>query len=102
MKTIENNGVILVDPDQEKDVVIGLLLETNAFVSIKTAEILTTLDKTTQYRERKEGRFPKLHSLTLHGRRKAYKIQELLNWIENPVGYQPPALDERLKTEQAE
>ncbi|MFL1013254.1 helix-turn-helix transcriptional regulator [Flavisericum labens] len=88
MKTIENNSVILIDPDQEKEVVIGLLLETNAFVSIKTAEILTTLDKTTQYRERKEGRFPKLHSLTHHGRRKAYRVQDLKNWLENPKSYQ--------------
>ncbi len=102
MKTIENNGVILIDPDQEKEIVIGLLLEINAFASIKTAEIATTLDKTTQYRERKAGRFPKLHSLTHHGRRKAYKILDLKNWLENPTGYQPPALDEDLETEQTE
>lgn len=88
MKTINNNGVILVDPDEEKEIVIGLMLETNAFVSIKTAEILTTLDKTTQYRERREGRFPKLVSLTHHGRRKAYRVQDLINWLETPVGYQ--------------
>lgn len=88
IKTIENNGVILIDPDQEKKIVIGLLLEMNAFASIKTAEILTTLDKTTQYRERKAGRFPKLHNLTHHGRRKAYKIQDLKNWIESPENYQ--------------
>lgn len=87
MKTIENNGVILIDPDQEKEVVIGLLLETNAFVSIKTAEILTTLDKTTQYRERKEGRFPKLISLTHHGRRKAYRVRDLQEWISSPESY---------------
>lgn len=87
MKTIENNGVILIDPDQEKEIVIGLLLETNAFVSIKTAEILTTLDKTTQYRERKEGHFPKLVSLTHHGRRKAYRINELRDYLNDPQNY---------------
>ncbi len=87
IKTIENNGVILIDPDQEKEIVIGLLLEMNGFASIKTAEILTTLDKTTQYRIRKARRFPKLHSLTHHGRRKGYKIQDLQNWIESPVNY---------------
>ena len=88
MKTIENNGVILIDPTEEKEIIVGLLLEMNAFASIKTAEIATTLNKTTQYRERKAGRFPKLYSLTLHGRRKAYKIQDLKNWLENPTGYQ--------------
>jgi len=102
MKTIKNKSVILIDPDMEKEVVIGLLLEMNAFASIKMAEILTTLDKATQYRERKVGRFPKLYSLTKHGRRKAYKIQELLSWIENPVGYCCPVLDGGLETEQAE
>ncbi|WP_406684309.1 hypothetical protein N1F78_00860 [Seonamhaeicola sp. MEBiC1930] len=89
MKTIENNSVILVDPDQEKEIIVKLLLEINAFASIKTAEILTTLNKTTQYRERRAGRFPKLYSLTHHGRRKAYRIQELRDWIENPDNYQP-------------
>lgn len=93
MKTIKNNGVILIDPDQEKEIVIGLLLEMNAFASIKTAELATTLDKSTQHRERKAGRFPKLYSLTRHGRRKAYKIQDLKNWLENPIEYQSPALD---------
>ncbi|GAA3643712.1 hypothetical protein GCM10022397_30780 [Flavivirga jejuensis] len=87
VKTIDNNGVILIDPDQEKEVLIGLMLEVNAFASIKTTEILTTLDKTTQYRLRKAGKFPKLHSLNHQGRRKAYKIQDLKNWIENPENY---------------
>lgn len=87
VKTIENNSVILIDPDEEAEVVAQLLLKMNAFVSIKTAEIATTLDKTTQYRERKEGRFPKLVSLTHHGRRKAYRIQSLKDWLENPSEY---------------
>lgn len=86
-KTIENNSVILIDPDEEVKVVARLMLDMNAFVSIKTAELATTLDKMTQYRERKAGRFPKLHSLTHHGRRKAYKIQDLKNWLESPLEY---------------
>ncbi|TGV04776.1 hypothetical protein [Flavivirga rizhaonensis] len=94
MKTINNNGVILIDPDIEKEVIIGLLLEMNAFASIKTAELATTLDKMTQYRERKAGRFPRLHSLTHHGRRKAYKIQDLKNWLQDPVNYRSPDFSE--------
>lgn len=86
-KTITNNDVVLIDPDEEAEVVAELLLKMNAFVSIKTAEIATTLDKITQYRERKAGRFPKLISLTHHGRRKAYKIQELKKWLEDPENY---------------
>ena len=87
LNTIENNNIVLVDPDEEAEVVAHLLIKMNAFVSIKTAEIATTLDKTTQYRERREGRFPKLVSLTHHGRRKAYRIQDLRNWLENPDDY---------------
>jgi len=87
-KTIENNSVILIDPDEEPKVIAHLLIEMNAFASIKTAELATTLDKTTQYRERIAGRFPKLYSLTHHGRRKAYKLQDLKTWLENPADYQ--------------
>lgn len=87
MKTIENNKVILIDPDEEAKVVAELLLKMNAYVSIKTAEVATTLDKVTQYRERKARRFPKLHSITYHGQRKAYKIQDLKAWLDNPQSY---------------
>lgn len=64
-----------------------MLIELNAFASIRTAELATTLDKATQYRERKAGRYPKLHCLNHHGKRKAYKIQDLKNWLENPIDY---------------
>ncbi|GAB5476322.1 MAG: hypothetical protein Mars2KO_44210 [Maribacter sp.] len=87
-KTITNNDVILIDPDEEAEVIAQLLLKMNAFASIKTAEIATTLDKVTQYRERKAGRFPKLVPLNHHGRRKAYRLQDLKNWLENPENYQ--------------
>ena len=87
MKTIENKSVVLIDPDEEAEVVAHLLLKMNAFVSIKTAEIATTLDKATQYRERNEGRFPPLVSLTHNGRRKAYRINDLKKWLQNPEDY---------------
>ena len=87
MKTIENNSVVLIDPDQEAEVVAHLLLKLNAFVSVRTAELATTLDKSTQYRERVKGKFPKLISLTYQGRRKAYRLQDLKIWLENPVEY---------------
>lgn len=67
-----------------------LMLKMNAFVSIKDAEILTTLDKTTQYRLRVKGRFPPLVTLVNQGRRKCYRINDLLAWIENPDAYHCP------------
>ena len=91
VKTIDNNGVILIDPEQENKVVAELLFLMNSFVSIKTAETVTTLDKVTQYRMRKAGRFPKLYPITYLGQRKAYKILDLKNWLENPVSYRQSA-----------
>lgn len=64
-----------------------LMLKMNAFVSIEAAEKLTTLDKTTQYRERVKGRFPKLVTITHLGRRKGYRIQDLVKWSENPSNF---------------
>ncbi|MEM1258949.1 MAG: hypothetical protein AAF849_00740 [Bacteroidota bacterium] len=87
LNTIQNNQVVLIDPDEEAEVVVHLLLKMNAFASVKTAELATTLDKTTQYRERKQGRFPKLHKLTKTGRRKAYRINDLKIYLENPSEY---------------
>jgi len=87
VKTINNNDVILIDPDEETKIVAELLFNMNAFVSIKTAEIATTLDKVTQYRMRKTGRFPTLYPITMGGQRKAYRLQDLKNWLENPVSY---------------
>ena len=87
MKTIENKGVTLIDPDEEAEVVAHILFKMNAFVSIKTAEIATTLDKTTQYRERVAGRFPSLIPITKSGRRKAYRINDIKDWLKNPQNY---------------
>ena len=77
----------LIDKEDDADSFASLMLEMNAFVSIDTAEKITTLDKTTQYRERIKGRFPRLHVITARGRRKAYHIQDLLEWIKDPVNY---------------
>lgn len=71
----------------EDALVAELMLKMNAFVSIETAEKLTTLDKTTQYRERIKGRFPKPETITHLGRRKGYRIQDLVRWSENPSEY---------------
>lgn len=78
--------LLLVDPKDNKPL-SDLWFKLNGFVSIEAAEAITTLDKTTQYRERLRGRFPKLISLTSQGRRKAYRIQDLKAWLDNPQNY---------------
>ena len=98
VNTINNNGVILIDPDEERKVVTQLLIDMNAFMSVKTAEIATTLDKTTQYRKRKAGCFPMLHDLNHHGSRKAYRIKDIQDWLLNPLDYQTPVSDRHLKS----
>ena len=87
LKKTQNNPVPFIDDDQETKVTAKLLLECNAFVSIKTVEVMTTLDKITQYRMRKLDQFPKLISLTPQGRRKAYRLKDIQNWLENPSSY---------------
>jgi len=87
VKTINNNDIILIDPDEEIKIVAELFFNMNAFVSIKTAEIATTLDKVTQYRMSKDGVFPRLVVLNHHKRRKAYRLNDLARWLENPLDY---------------
>lgn len=81
----ENKGDVLLPELKENErykVISALLLDMNAFVSIDLAEKMTSLDKSTQYRERKEGNFPQLVSITSQGRRKAYRIRDLKHWID--------------------
>lgn len=75
--------------NRDAKVIASLLIQMNGFLSIEDAEHLTTLDKTTQYRERKKGRFPTPVEITGSGRRKAYRIKDLIDWLKNPGdGYQ--------------
>jgi len=71
-----------IQPEERHMLLANLLIQLNAFISIELAEEITTLDKTTQYRERKEGHFPKLVSITSQGRRKAYRIRDLKEWMD--------------------
>lgn len=86
-RTINNNDLVLIDPDEEAEVVAHLMLKMNAFISVRTAELATTLDKVTQARERKSGRFPKLYKLSSNVRRKAYRINDIKSYLENPTEY---------------
>lgn len=81
-KTINNNDVILIDPDEEAEVVAHLMLKMNALLSIKTVQLATTLSEAQQYRERTNGHFPEPVPITHHGRRKAYRINDIKNWLE--------------------
>lgn len=81
----ENMADILLpamNPEERHKMMSALLIDMNAFVSIELAEKITTLDKTTQYRERKAGNFPPLISITSQGRRKAYRIRDLKEWMD--------------------
>ncbi len=66
----------------EASIIAELMIKLNCFVSIEVAETITTLDKTTQYRERRKGKFPTPVEITSSGRRKAYRINDLIDWLE--------------------
>ena len=76
-----------IDENADVAVVAALMIKLNAFVSIEVAERITTLDKSTQYRERLSGKFPPLVKLTPQGRRKAYRIVDLKRWLDDPQAY---------------
>lgn len=65
----------------------GLMIRLNAFVSIRDAEAITTLDKTTQYRMRIRGKFPPLVTISSEGRRKGYRIADMKEWLKDPENY---------------
>jgi len=52
---------------------------------IKQVIELTTLPKSTIYQRMKEGKFPR--PLNLGGRDRAWRIEDILQWRENPSAY---------------
>lgn len=67
--------------------IAALLIQMNGFLSIEDAGFLTTLDETTQYRERKKGNFPNPIEITGSGRRNAYRVTDIIKWLDNPASY---------------
>ena len=73
---------LLKNSEGESAIIAELMIKLNGFVSIEVAETITTLNKTTQYRERRKGKFPIPVEITSSGRRKAYRINDLIEWLE--------------------
>lgn len=71
-----------MNPEERHKMMSALMIEMNAFISIDFAEKITSLDKSTQYRERKDGNFPPLVAITSQGRRKAYRLRDLKDWMD--------------------
>jgi predicted DNA-binding transcriptional regulator AlpA len=87
--TDNNRDVTFPYLDEKTDemVIAKLMIAMDAFCSVWVAEQLTSLDKSTQYRQRTKGQFPLLKKLTPEGRRKGYKLQDLKKWLDDPLGY---------------
>lgn len=85
--TNKTTATHLIDKNTDYATMASLLIQLDAFVSIEAAEIITTLDKTTQYRERCAGRFPKPVNITAKGRRKAYRLKDVKEWLNNPLQF---------------
>lgn len=80
-----SSSFLLEGSSNEAAVLAELMIKMNGYISIEAAESLTTLDKTTQYRERLKGKFPKPEEITSSGRRKAYRVNDLMAWLNGEV-----------------
>lgn len=76
---------LLFIDEMESSVLVELMIRLDGFISIEDAEKITTLDKTTQYRQRRKGHFPIPIEITASGRRKAYRVSDIIEWLNNPV-----------------
>ncbi|MEQ8524709.1 hypothetical protein [Gracilimonas sp.] len=83
---MEDDNIELLG-NSESSPLAELMIQINGFISIEDAEIITTLDKTTQYRQRRKGQFPEPVELTSSERRKAYRVEDIIKWLKSPTTY---------------
>ena len=82
LKTIKNNSVILVDPNQEDKVIAHLLLEMNAVLSPQTVKLITTLDESEQMQLAAVGEFPFPYRLLEGCDYAVYRTQDIMDWLK--------------------
>jgi len=77
-------------PNFEAQLTAALMIQSNAFVPIKLASKICGISRQEINRRISRGTFPKPHKLSKRENsiRKAFHIQDLLNWIKNPKMYQ--------------
>ncbi len=78
--------------DFEAQLVASLMIQSNAFVSIKTAAKLCAISRQTIDRRIHQGTFPTPEKLSSEDKaiRKAFRIQDIQEWLNSPITYRAP------------
>lgn len=76
----------------EAQIVAALMVETNAFIPIKTAAKLCSLSRQEIDRRVRIGTFPEPQVLSSedNAMRKAFRLHDLQSWIDAPTEYRSP------------
>jgi len=76
----------------EAQLVASLMIQSNAFISIKTAAKLCSISRQTIDRRIHQGTFPVPEKLSSEDKaiRKAFRIKDIQQWLNSPLRYQGP------------
>ena len=76
----------------EADLVASLMIQSNAFISIKTAAKLCSISRQTIDRRIHQGTFPIPEKLSSDDKaiRKAFRINDIQQWLNSPLTYRAP------------
>jgi len=79
-------------PTFEAEVVASLMIQSNAFISIKTAAKLCSLSRQSIDRRIQQGTFPPCQRLSSDDKaiRKAFRIRDIQQWMDSPITYRAP------------
>lgn len=79
-------------PTFEAEVVASLMIQSNAFISIKTAAKLCSLSRQSIDRRIHQGTFPSPQKLSSEDKaiRKAFRIKDIQQWLKSPITYRTP------------
>ena len=82
-------GKELDKPNFEAQLTAALMIQSNALVPIKLATKICGISRQEINRRISRGTFPKPHKLSKRENsiRKAFHIQDLLDWVKNPKMY---------------
>jgi len=78
--------------DFDAQLVASLMIQSNAFISIKTAAKLCSISRQTIDRRIHDGTFPIPEKLSSEDNaiRKAFRIKDIQQWLNSPLTYRSP------------
>lgn len=81
-----------VNAQLEAQIIASLMLQSNALVSIKMVSKLCSISRQEIDRRIQNGTFPKPFKISNEEKaiKKAFRIKDILEWLENPASYFTP------------